>query len=85
MGPVLRPSAVCQNDSVHFRLKNIGTSIFPTETYYVFEDHVIMNIGATGTIPPGATTVISVAADTGHTYRIQVPQVAGYPKLLGIV
>ncbi|CAA6815963.1 MAG: Unknown protein [uncultured Aureispira sp.] len=82
-GGVIEPSVNCQNDSVAFRLENIGSGVFNSETYYVFEDHVIMRTGNTGNISSGGSFNLTMAADTGKTYRMSVPQNVGYPALLG--
>jgi len=82
-GPIIDPNATCQNDSIFFTLQNVGSSPFSPTTYYVFEDHVIMRTGNTGTIPSGNSILISVPADTGKTYRISVAQNNGFPPLLG--
>ncbi|CAA6815944.1 MAG: FIG01179438: hypothetical protein [uncultured Aureispira sp.] len=82
-GGVIDPNVTCQNDSVTFELENIGTGLFNSETYYVFEDHVIMRTGNTGNISSGGSFNLTMAADTGKTYRMSVPQNVGYPALLG--
>jgi hypothetical protein len=82
-GGVVDVSAACQNDSVAFRLENIGGSLYNSETYYVFEDHVIMRTGNTGNILMGDSFTLVIPADTSKSYRITVPQNVGYPELLG--
>jgi len=82
-GPIIDASATCQNDSIFFKLENIGGGLFNSETYYVFEDHVIMRTGNTGNLPVTGSFDLTIPADTGKTYRISVSQNLGYPKLLG--
>lgn len=82
-GGIIEPSVNCQNDSVFFKLENVGNGLFNSETYYVFEDHFIMRTGNTGNIPLGDSFNITIPADTGKSYRISVPQNVGFPKLLG--
>ena len=82
-GGVIDASATCQNDSIAFKLENIGGGLFNSETYYVFEDHFIMRTGNTGNLPVAGSFDLIVPADTGKTYRISVSQNLGYPKILG--
>jgi hypothetical protein len=82
-GSIIDASAICNNDSIRFDLKNIGNTAFGSETYYIVEDHFIMRTGNTGVIPPSNSFVLTIPADTGKTYRISVVQNAGFPKLLG--
>jgi hypothetical protein len=84
-GPIIDASATCQNDNIAFKLENIGGGLFNSETYYVFEDHVIMRTGNTGDIPVGTSFDLTIPADTGKTYRISVAQNLGFPKLIGDV
>jgi hypothetical protein len=82
-GGVLNANVNCQNDSVFFELENVGSGLFNSETYYVFEDHFIMRTGNTGNISVGNTIDVIVPADSGKSYRIVVAQNPGYPQLLG--
>jgi hypothetical protein len=82
-GGFIDASATCQNDSIDFKLENIGAGLFNSETYYVFEDHVIMRTGNTGNVPVSGSFDLTIPADTGKTYRISVAQNSGFPKLIG--
>jgi hypothetical protein len=82
-GGIIEADADCQNDSVDFKLENIGSGLFNSETYYVFEDHFIMRTGNTGNIPVGDSFTLTIPADTAKSYRISVAQNVGFPKLLG--
>lgn len=82
-GAVISPVAVCENDTVFFKLFNTGLAPFGAKDYYVFEDHIIMDVDNSGVINNGDSLVIAVAADTGKTYRIMIPQESGFPALLG--
>ena len=83
VGGIIAPSVTCQNDSIAFKLENVGSGLFNSETYYVFEDHFIMRTGNTGNIPIGASFDLTIPADSGKSYRISVPQNFAFPKLLG--
>ncbi|CAA6815975.1 MAG: Unknown protein [uncultured Aureispira sp.] len=82
-GGTIEASANCQTDSIAFKFENVGSGLFNSETYYVFEDHFIMRTGNTGNILNGNDFNLTIAADSGKTYRISVPQNTGFPKLLG--
>jgi hypothetical protein len=82
-GGIIEAAVNCQNDSVAFKLENIGGNLFNSETYYVFEDHFIMRIGNTGNIPMGDSFTLVLPADTAKSYRISVAQNVGFPKFLG--
>ncbi|MCP4440537.1 MAG: leucine-rich repeat domain-containing protein [Aureispira sp.] len=81
-GPIAQASAICQNDTVYFKIGNTGSPMLQSQQYFVFEDNVIMR---TGTVQLGTNqfTNIVQAAAAGKTYRIEVEQLAGFPALLG--
>lgn len=81
-GPIMKASSNCQNDSVIFRVENIGTSNANNLAYSVYEDHVIFSIG-TITLGSGATTIFNQPAAPGKTYRMEVNQANGFPPILG--
>jgi uncharacterized repeat protein (TIGR01451 family) len=83
IGAKLSIIATCNVDTVHFTLSNTGQAPFGPKTYSIFEDHVIMKVGSSGIINQGNSTIISVPALPGKTYRITVEQELGYPSLLG--
>jgi len=72
----------CQNDTVFFDIENIGAAMLQPQPYSIFEDNIAMR---TGTIQLGAgqSTTITEVAVPGKTYRIEVNQLAGFPRLLG--
>lgn len=82
-GAIIEANAACQNDSIAFKLENVGGGTFDASDFYVFEDHVIMRIGNTGNISIGNSFDLTIPADTGKTYRISVPQNVGFSKLIG--
>lgn len=82
-GPILDAQATCLSDSVEFKLYNLGITSFGAQTYYVFEDHLILRIGNTGNINSNDSISVTVPTDTGKTYRIEIAQAPGFPPLLG--
>lgn len=82
-GPIIDATAKCLADTVEFKLYNLGVSQFSSQSYYVFEDHLILLIGNTGTINTNDSISVTVPVDTGKTYRIEIAQAPGFPSLLG--
>lgn len=82
-GPILTSSAECINDSIYFRLENIGVGMIQPHDYYVYEDNIIFKIGTTNILGSGNSQQIIEAANPGKTYRIIAKQADGFPPLLG--
>lgn len=82
-GPIIKAKATCLGDSVQFKLYNIGLSNFNAQTYSIFEDYFIMSIVNTGVINTSDSLTVTIPADTGKTYRIEIAQAPNYPPILG--
>lgn len=80
-GASLTTSAVCDGDSVVFKIQNIGTGdmLAPVE-YIVIEDDMIQRKANTPTLAAGEALTFKMAAD-GSTYRLEVDQQPFHPSL----
>ncbi|MEO1409361.1 MAG: hypothetical protein AAFW73_05730 [Bacteroidota bacterium] len=69
---------ICDNDSVRFEIRNVGTggSVAPIP-YQIIEDHIVIRSG-THQLPPGGIDRIVVRA-TGETMRLETEQSIGHP------
>lgn len=74
--------ANCVNDSVNFTITNIGAAMTQSETYYVFEDNIMM-LQTPFILGAGQSIQVTQSAGVGHTYRLSAAQKAGYPAILG--
>lgn len=78
-GASLVASAVCDGDSVAFKIQNVGTgTMLETAHYIVIEDDMIQRQSETPQLPPGEFLAFSLAAD-GSTYRLEVEQEPFHP------
>lgn len=80
--PIVDGRAVCQNDTILFRIENKGVNMLQPQNYTVIQDDIAMRIG-TVQLGAGQSTVIAQAALPGKTYRMEVEQVPNFPILLG--
>jgi len=81
-GPIIDGEVDCQNDTVFFRLENKGAAMALPVNYTIIEDNIVMLTDPI-ILGAGQTAVVAQAASPGRTYRINVPQSAGYPPFLG--
>lgn len=81
-GPIIDGDAICQNDTVFFTIENKGAAMTLPVDYTIIEDDIAMRTDPI-TLGAGQTVVIKQRAAPGRTYRINVPQSAGYPPFLG--
>lgn len=82
-GPILAASAQCLNDTVYFEVRNKGAAMTIGNTYYVYEDNIMLRTGTTNPLGTNATQQIIQSAAQGRTYRFEVEQNANFPALLG--
>lgn len=81
---IITVDANCLNDSIEFILTNVGTNLLQPVTYQVYEDNIIFRpIDSTGLLANGQTQTITIPADSGRMYRIEVSQLANFPSVLG--
>jgi Secretion system C-terminal sorting domain len=80
-GASLTTNAVCDGDSVVFKIQNIGTGnmVAPAD-YIVIEDDMIQRHAETPILAAGETLTFKMAAD-GSTYRLEVDQQPFHPSL----
>ncbi|CAA6829610.1 MAG: internalin, putative [uncultured Aureispira sp.] len=83
-GSILDASSQCQNDTILFKIKNIGNSMLVANNYNIFEDDIIIQM-APFNLNAGDSIEIIQLADSGKTYRIQANQASGFPAILGPV
>lgn len=81
-GPIIEAESVCNNDTITFKLKNVGSLMTSSRNYFVIEDNLVMFTNPF-TLGAGLSTSIQVAAQPGKTYRIEAQQAVGYPAILG--
>ncbi len=80
-GASLAANAVCNGDSVLFKIQNIGTgTMTESAEFIVIEDDMIQRQTLTPILAPGGLLQFSLAAD-GSTYRIEVDQEPFHPSL----
>ncbi len=72
--------AACEEDSIRFSIKNVGTApISQLSEYIIIEDHIILRVEPFGeTIEPDSTIFILEPAD-GHTLRMIAEQPTCHP------
>jgi hypothetical protein len=77
-GPMLVVNSTCNNDSLHFNIKNIGLGDMASPSnYIVIEDHVMLMSGPFQ-LPSGDSVTVAVPAN-GSTWRLQTEQIPGSP------
>lgn len=81
-GPIIQASSSCTNDSVTFRIQNVGTDMFTSHNYSIIEEHVMIH-ATPFTLQGGTDQLVSIPAAPGATYRIEAEQASGFPPLLG--
>jgi uncharacterized repeat protein (TIGR01451 family) len=81
-GPFLDAESQCQNDTVFFKIRNIGSNMLVANNYTIFEDDIIIQM-APFSLNSGDSIEVIQVADTGKTYRIQSNQANGFPPILG--
>jgi hypothetical protein len=81
-GPIIEAESVCNNDTITFKLKNVGSLMTSSRNYLVIEDNLVMFTNPF-TLGAGLSTTIQVAAQPGKTYRIEAQQAIAYPAVLG--
>ncbi|BDS14912.1 DUF7619 domain-containing protein [Aureispira anguillae] len=81
-GPIIQASSTCANDSVTFRIRNVGTNMQTAHNYSIIEEHVMIQ-AAPFQLGGGIDQYITVPAAPGATYRLEANQALGYPPLLG--
>lgn len=82
-GPILNASAQCLNDTIYFKVRNKGAAMSVGNTYYVYEDNIMLRTGSTNPLGTNATQQIIQPAAQGRTYRFEVEQNVNFPALLG--
>ncbi len=81
-GPILDVEGVCLGDSIAFTIVNQAAAMVQQNTYFVFEDNIMMRQG-TVQLGGGASQVVHQVVNAGKTYRLSVAQSTGFPKNLG--
>jgi hypothetical protein len=81
-GPRLEASSQCQNDTISFKIRNIGGDMLLAQNYTIFEDDIIIQMTPFN-LNAGDSIEISQAAELGTTYRVQTQQANGFPSQLG--
>ena len=80
-GPFLHSNGNCQDDTIHFKITNVGGAMTMASNYNIFEDDVIIHMGPLN-LPAGDSAIITQPATPGKTYRIEAPQAAVFPTVL---
>lgn len=81
-GPIIKTSSSCTNDSVTFRIWNIGTDMMAPHNYSIIEEHVMIHL-TPFTLQGGTDQLVTIPAAPGAMYRIEAAQANGFPSLLG--
>lgn len=80
-GAELKVDALCGNDSIHFRVSNIGTGdMAQPSNFVIIEDYIILRV-APLQLPSGQDTTISLPNPNGHTYYGRIKQTPGFPGM----
>jgi len=82
-GPILDATAQCLNDTIYFEVQNKGTAMAIGNTYYVYEDNIMLRTGITNPLGINTSQQIIQAAAQDKTYRFEVEQNTNFPSLLG--
>lgn len=81
-GPDISVSGSCSGDSIHFEIENNGAAMSVAQNYTIYIDDVIFQIGSFQ-LNQNEVEPLTLAADSGATYRITAEQAPGYPSFLG--
>lgn len=81
-GPNVEVSGQCTGDSVQFRIKNIKGPMGGPKPGIVIQDEVI-RLAFNYQLGAGEETILSVPAEDGKTFRLQVNEDDALPLLLG--
>ncbi|HOY42181.1 MAG TPA: T9SS type A sorting domain-containing protein [Chitinophagales bacterium] len=81
-GPVISATAKCKVDSVEFKLRNTGGNMPTIKRYIVIEDN-LNRINGNYQLNANQEKIVTIAADSGHTYGIIAEQDAAFPPQLG--
>lgn len=81
-GPNIGVTGTCSGDSIHFDIENKGAAMSAAQSYTIYIDDVIFQIGSFQ-LNQHDILPLTLAADSGATYRITAEQATGYPSLLG--
>jgi len=79
-GASLRISSQCTQDSVRFKIDNIGTGDMLESADYIVVEDAVMLLTAPFQLGMGMSTQLAVPAN-GSTWRMEVPQVPFHPGL----
>jgi uncharacterized repeat protein (TIGR01451 family) len=77
-GASLQISSECDQDSVRFQIKNVGTGNMPNSLDYIVIEDLVMLMGAPVQLNAGELVNISVPAN-GSTWRLEVEQEPFHP------
>ena len=80
-GAELKIDAECTDDSVHFKISNIGVGDMLSATTYIIVEDDLMIINNSIQLTSGQEFLHSIGG-TGPTYRMEAVQTAGYPGYL---
>lgn len=81
-GPVISASAQCKQDSIEFKLRNSGGNMQNPKRYIVIEDN-LNRLNGNYQLNNGQQKIVTIAADSGHTYGIIAEQDDAFPIQLG--
>lgn len=81
-GPDISVSGSCTGDSIQFEIENNGAAMSAAQNYTIYIDDVIFQIGSF-LLNQNDILPLTLAVDSGATYRITAEQAPGYPSLLG--
>lgn len=79
-GASLQISSECDQDSVRFQIKNVGTGNMPNSLDYIVIEDLVMLMGAPVQLNAGEFVNINVPAN-GSTWRLEVEQEPFHPGL----
>lgn len=81
-GPIAEVQGICNGDSIHFFINNLGADMTTSLEYIVIEDDIILRQDDY-VLRGGEQYTLKQAAREGSSYRIIVEQALGYPRILG--
>ncbi|MGH1337193.1 MAG: T9SS type A sorting domain-containing protein [Aureispira sp.] len=81
-GSIINASSNCTNDSITFRLRNLGANMMSPQNYSIIEEHVMLR-QAPFQLGSGADTLITIPTTAGNYYRIEANQESGFPPEMG--
>lgn len=82
-GPIIRASGDCINDTIQFRLHNVGGPMVSPELYNIFEDQVMIRTVPYSLGRNDTATFTMPARSAGSLYRIEAQQPSGVPLYIG--